>query len=56
VTRADPSTVPAIAAAAAVIMGAYLAVFAITGFDRRERRMLIARLRGLRSRLYVSRA
>jgi O-antigen/teichoic acid export membrane protein len=56
VTRADPSTVPALAAAALAIVGAYLAVFAITGFNGRERRMLIARLRGLRSRPYVSRA
>ena len=56
VRRADPSSVPALAAAAVAIIGAYLAVFAITGFDRRERRMLIARLRGLRSRPYVSRA
>jgi O-antigen/teichoic acid export membrane protein len=56
VTRADPTSIPAIAAAAAAIMGTYAAVFAITGFDRHERQALVARLRGLRSRPYVSEA
>jgi O-antigen/teichoic acid export membrane protein len=56
VTRADPTTVPALAAAAAAIVGGYLAVFAVTGVDRGERQALIARLRALRSRPYVSEA
>jgi hypothetical protein len=45
VNRADPSGVPAIAASAFAIIASYLAVFAVTGLDRDERRALLRRVR-----------
>lgn len=48
VTRSSLGSVAEVLAAAAAIVGAYLAVFAVTGLDAGERRWLLVRARGLR--------